>query len=114
MTLDEVGAELAKLPRTGCPRARTGRKLSSGWAGRIDERIAELRRLRAGLTGCIGCGCLSLDRCALANPPRPCPRSGPRPAVLGDRSQVAMSCDVRRWTRINEEGLSCFLLCKRR
>ncbi|MCU1257556.1 MAG: redox-sensitive transcriptional activator SoxR, partial [Bryobacterales bacterium] len=39
-----------------------------GWTSRIDELIAELQRLRAGLTGCIGCGCLSLDRCQLANP----------------------------------------------
>ena len=38
------------------------------WSGRIDERIRELERLKAGLTECIGCGCLSLGRCRLANP----------------------------------------------
>jgi MerR family transcriptional regulator, redox-sensitive transcriptional activator SoxR len=68
MTLDEVGAELAKLPRDRVPEGADWALLSSGWAARIDERIAELRRLQAGLTGCIGCGCLSLDRCELANP----------------------------------------------
>ena len=68
MTLDEVGAELAKLPRDRVPEGADWAQLSSGWAGRIDERIAELNRLRAGLTGCIGCGCLSLRTCALYNP----------------------------------------------
>jgi hypothetical protein len=43
-------------------------KISASWTERIDERIAELERLRAGLTRCIGCGCLSLQDCQLANP----------------------------------------------
>ena len=77
MTLDEVGAELAKLPRDRVPEGSDWAQLSSGWAGRIDERIAELNRLRAGLTGCIGCGCLSLDRCELANPRDRAGRQGP-------------------------------------
>jgi len=52
-----------------------------GW--RIDERIAELERLRAGLTECIGCGCLSLDRCGLTNPGDRA--AGPGPSCwLGD------------------------------
>jgi MerR family redox-sensitive transcriptional activator SoxR len=68
MTLDEIGAELAKLPPGRVPvRADWGR-LSAAWNARIDARIAELQRLKAGLTDCIGCGCLSLDRCAFANP----------------------------------------------
>ena len=68
MTLDEIGAELAKLPPGRVPvRADWGR-LSTAWNARIDARIAELQRLKAGLTDCIGCGCLSLDRCAFANP----------------------------------------------
>src|SRR5262245_51676714 len=68
MTLDEVAAELAKLPEGRVPEGRDWAKLSSSWTDRIDERIAELQRLRIGLTGCIGCGCLSLDKCKLANP----------------------------------------------
>ena len=79
MTLDEVGAELAKLPRDRVPEGSDWAKLSSAWVGRIDERIDELRRLRAGLTGCIGCGCLSLDRCALANPRDRARGQGPGP-----------------------------------
>ncbi len=50
------------------PRRSDWAKLSRSWAARIDERIAELERLREGLTECIGGGCLSLDRCKLANP----------------------------------------------
>lgn len=68
LTLDEVGAELAKLPQNRVPERSDWAKLSDSWTRRIDERIAELQRLRAGLTECIGCGCLSLDRCQLANP----------------------------------------------
>jgi len=79
MTLDEVAAELARLPEGRVPEGSDWARLSTGWTGRIDERIAELERLRAGLTGCIGCGCLSLDRCKLANPGDRAARLGPGP-----------------------------------
>jgi MerR family redox-sensitive transcriptional activator SoxR len=68
LTLDEIAAELAKLPGHRTPNRRDWSRLASTWTARIDDRIAELERLRAGLTECIGCGCLSLDRCRLANP----------------------------------------------
>lgn len=67
LTLDEIAAELAELPGDRAPTRRDWSRLSARWTSRIDARIAELERLRAGLTECIGCGCLSLDRCALAN-----------------------------------------------
>ena len=67
MSLDEVGAELAKLPTDRVPEGPDWARLSKGWARRIDEHIAELQRLRTGLTGCIGCGCLSLKSCRLYN-----------------------------------------------
>jgi len=87
MTLDEVAVELAKLPEGRVPEGKDWAKLSSGWTGRIDERIAELQRLRAGLTGCIGCGCLSLERCRLVNPGDRAARIAPGPyAWVGDRS----------------------------
>ena len=79
MTLDEVAIELAKLPQGRVPEGNDWAKLSSSWTGRIDERIAELQRLRAGLTGCIGCGCLSLDKCGLTNPGDRAARLGPGP-----------------------------------
>jgi MerR family transcriptional regulator, redox-sensitive transcriptional activator SoxR len=76
LSLEEVGAELAKLPSNRVPERSDWAKLSAGWTKRIDERIAELERLREGLTQCIGCGCLSLQQCRFANP-------GDRAARLG-------------------------------
>jgi MerR family redox-sensitive transcriptional activator SoxR len=85
LTLGEIGDELAKLPPDRAPTRRDWSRLSSGWAARIDERIAELERLRRGLTECIGCGCLSLDRCALSNPGDRAGRLGSGPRYwLGD------------------------------
>jgi MerR family redox-sensitive transcriptional activator SoxR len=86
LTLEEIGAELAKLPPDRAPTRRDWAALSSTWSTRIDERIAELERLRAGLTECIGCGCLSLDRCKLSNPDDRVARRGPGPRYwVGDR-----------------------------
>ena len=79
LSLDEIAAELAKLPPDRVPNRRDWSKLSAGWTDRIDERIAELQRLRAGLTECIGCGCLSLERCRLANPGDRAAGMGPGP-----------------------------------
>ena len=87
LTLDEIGAELAKLPADRAPTRRDWSRLSSTWTSRIDQRIAELQRLRAGLTECIGCGCLSLERCKLANPADRAAGLGPGPRYwVGDSS----------------------------
>jgi MerR family redox-sensitive transcriptional activator SoxR len=86
LTLVEIGAELAKLPPDRAPTRKDWSRLSSGWSGRIDARIAELERLKAGLTECIGCGCLSLDRCKLSNPDDRAAGAGPGPRYwVGDR-----------------------------
>jgi MerR family transcriptional regulator, redox-sensitive transcriptional activator SoxR len=86
LTLDEIGAELARLPADHAPTRRDWSRLSSKWRARIDDRIAELERLKAGLTECIGCGCLSLDRCRLANPDDRIAARGPGPRYwIGDR-----------------------------
>jgi MerR family transcriptional regulator, redox-sensitive transcriptional activator SoxR len=86
LSLDEIAAELAKLPPQGVPTRRDWSRLSATWSGRIDERIAELERLKAGLTECIGCGCLSLARCKLANPDDRAARLGAGPRFwIGDR-----------------------------
>jgi MerR family redox-sensitive transcriptional activator SoxR len=79
LSLDEVGAELAKLPENRVPERADWARLSASWTKRIDERIAELERVRAGLTQCIGCGCLSLQQCQLANPGDCARRLGPGP-----------------------------------
>jgi MerR family redox-sensitive transcriptional activator SoxR len=79
LTLDEVAAELAKLPENRVPERSDWAKISGSWTMRIDERIAELERLRASLTQCIGCGCLSLQECQLANAGDRAGRLGPGP-----------------------------------
>jgi MerR family transcriptional regulator, redox-sensitive transcriptional activator SoxR len=85
LSLEEIGGELSKLPPDRAPTRSDWSRLSSRWTSRIDERIAELERLRAGLTECIGCGCLSLDRCRLANPADRAAALGPGPRYwIGD------------------------------
>jgi MerR family redox-sensitive transcriptional activator SoxR len=86
LTLEEIGAELAKLPPDRAPTRRDWARLTKTWSARIDDRIAELQRLQRGLTECIGCGCLSLDRCRLANPGDRAAGMGPGPRYwIGDR-----------------------------
>ena len=85
LTLEEIAAELAKLPPDRAPNRGDWSRLSSSWTTRIDDRISELERLKAGLTECIGCGCLSLDRCRLSNPDDRAGRRGPGPRYwIGD------------------------------
>jgi MerR family redox-sensitive transcriptional activator SoxR len=86
MSLDEVGAELAKLPADRVPEGQDWAKLSASWGRRIDEHIAELQRLREGLSACIGCGCLSLNRCRFSNPGDRAGRLGAGPRYwIGDK-----------------------------
>ena len=86
LTLSEIGAELARLPPEQVPTRRDWSRLSSKWTSRIEERIAELERLKLGLTECIGCGCLSLDRCRLSNPGDRAASLGPGPRYwIGER-----------------------------
>ena len=88
LTLEEIGVELTKLPPDRAPTGKDWSRLSGTWTSRIDDRIAELERLKAGLTQCIGCGCLSLDRCRLSNPGDRAARLGPGPRYwIGDRPQ---------------------------
>ena len=68
LSLAEIRAALDTLPEGRTPTARDWAGLSAGWRARLDEQIAALTTLRDGLDSCIGCGCLSLDRCALSNP----------------------------------------------
>jgi MerR family transcriptional regulator, redox-sensitive transcriptional activator SoxR len=94
LSLAEVAEELGQLPENRVPRRADWAKLSASWTERIDARIADLERLKAGLTECIGCGCLSLDRCKLANPDDWAASQGPGPRYLqgpdrpGNRSAV--------------------------
>jgi MerR family redox-sensitive transcriptional activator SoxR len=90
LSLAEISEELARLPAQRTPNARDWARLSAAWTSRIDERIGELERLKAGLTECIGCGCLSLERCRFANPADRVGRNGPGARYLiGDRAKTA-------------------------
>ncbi|MBX6390923.1 MAG: redox-sensitive transcriptional activator SoxR [Frankia sp.] len=82
LTLEEIRAALATLPDGRTPTRADWSRLSAAWRDRLDEQIAALVRLRDGLDACIGCGCLSLDRCALSNPGDVAAASGPGPAYL--------------------------------
>src|SRR4051812_14581411 len=68
LTLDEVAAALATLPEARTPSRADWTRLSRTWRRRLDDQITALTQLRDGLDSCIGCGCLSLKRCALSNP----------------------------------------------
>ena len=79
LSLEEIGTELNKLPTDTVPTGADWARLSEPWSERIDDKIAELKRLKVGLTQCISCGCLSLDSCALSNPDDRAGRLGPGP-----------------------------------
>jgi MerR family redox-sensitive transcriptional activator SoxR len=79
LSLEEIGAELGKLPADRSPTRQDWARLSGAWTKRVDQMIAQLQRLRDGLTQCIGCGCLSIDKCRWANPADQAGRRGPGP-----------------------------------
>ncbi|WEV28960.1 redox-sensitive transcriptional activator SoxR [Streptomyces sp. 71268] len=68
LSLEEAGAALARLPEDRAPSATQWNSVARVWSRRIDAQIADLERLKLRLSGCIGCGCLSLRKCALYNP----------------------------------------------
>jgi MerR family transcriptional regulator, redox-sensitive transcriptional activator SoxR len=67
LSLDEIKAALDRLPDGRIPDRADWQRLSTEWSARIEERIAHLRNLQEELDGCIGCGCLSISRCAIYN-----------------------------------------------
>jgi MerR family transcriptional regulator, redox-sensitive transcriptional activator SoxR len=68
LTLEQIRAALATLPGERTPTPADWSRLSRNWRPLLDARIAALTQLRDQLDACIGCGCLSLKRCALYNP----------------------------------------------
>jgi len=88
LSLEEISSALESLPDSRTPTRRDWEKLSLKWRDQLDARIANLEKLREQLSSCIGCGCLSLKRCALYNPgDRAAARgAGPR-YLLGDRPE---------------------------
>jgi MerR family redox-sensitive transcriptional activator SoxR len=89
LSLEEVARELRKLPLHDVPTRAEWAKLSASWRRHIDAKLAELERLRSGLTECIGCGCLSLDKCRLSNPSDRAATRGPGPAAWSSAPRAA-------------------------
>ena len=99
LSLDEIRAALASLPDNRTPTRADWERLSASWRPQLDARIALLERLRDDLSGCIGCGCLSLAVCPLYNPgdvlaeqrprrPHPARRRRRRTAAVGGRARM--------------------------
>ena len=80
--LARIRDALATLPTNRVPTSKDWARLSAGWRSDLDERILHLQRLRDNLTGCIGCGCMSLKVCALFNPDDVLSANGPGAANL--------------------------------
>jgi MerR family transcriptional regulator, redox-sensitive transcriptional activator SoxR len=84
LTLDEIRTALSSLPENRTPNKKDWERLSTSWRPRLAHQIAMLERLRDRLTGCIGCGCLSLQACRLLNPGDTAAERGPGPRYILD------------------------------
>jgi MerR family redox-sensitive transcriptional activator SoxR len=82
VSLDEIRAALAELPENRTPTRADWARLSDRWRNRLEEKISLMQRLRDDLSGCIGCGCLSLNRCKLINPDDRLAGEGPGARIL--------------------------------
>ena len=82
LSLEEIGAALATLPEHSAPDGHEWAELSSQWRPMLDRRIELLTKLRDQLDACIGCGCLSLEKCKLRNPGDRIAAEGPGPRML--------------------------------
>lgn len=90
--LSTIREALARLPEERTPTRADWARLSASWRTELDTRIDQLQRLRDDLTGCIGCGCLSLETCALSNPSDLLGREGAGPRrLLGRRGRPGAS-----------------------
>jgi len=89
-TLPQIAAELATLPEGSAPTAADWKRISRGFRQVIETRVAQLQRTLDDLDGCIGCGCLSLRKCALYNPDDRAAANGAGPRFILVSRKVAM------------------------
>jgi MerR family redox-sensitive transcriptional activator SoxR len=82
VSLEEIREALATLPENRTPTKADWARLSARWRRKLEERITLMERLRDQLTGCIGCGCLSLQRCKLINPDDDLAKRGEGPQMI--------------------------------
>ncbi|MGH3355203.1 MAG: redox-sensitive transcriptional activator SoxR [Nocardioidaceae bacterium] len=84
LSIEEIRDALSTLPESRTPNKADWARLSAAWQDRLDAKIRDLERLKTKLTGCIGCGCLSLRLCALLNPDDVVAANGPGAVYLHD------------------------------
>jgi MerR family redox-sensitive transcriptional activator SoxR len=90
--LNDIREALTLLPEGRTPTRADWARLSAGWRAELDERILQLQRLRDDLTDCIGCGCLSLQRCRLSNPGDELGDEGPGARRFAAQSRPPAGC----------------------
>jgi MerR family redox-sensitive transcriptional activator SoxR len=105
LSLDEIGTALRALPAGRTPTRADWTRISQHWRARLDGEIAALVALRDGLDSCIGCGCLSLDRCTMSNPGDVVRDRGPGavflPAPLHPPAEVATDAERSEPRRVS-------------
>lgn len=82
ISLDEIKNSFDTLPNKRTPTRKDWEKLSSQWQEILNGRIKKMEKLRDSLTGCIGCGCLSMEQCPIYNPDDEASEQGPGPVFL--------------------------------
>ncbi|MCP5085970.1 MAG: redox-sensitive transcriptional activator SoxR [Rhodobacteraceae bacterium] len=88
-SISDIRIEIKRLPAARTPTKRDWEKIARHFGRVLDQRIAALQQLRDRLDGCIGCGCLSLNACALYNPDDRAERLGAGPRyVMGDQPEA--------------------------
>lgn len=81
-SIGEIRNAMSSLPRERAPSRKDWTRISEGFGKVLDERIAKMQSLRNKLDDCIGCGCLSLETCALYNPDDEVAKNGPGPGLV--------------------------------
>jgi len=81
-SLEQIRSQLQSQPESRTPTKRDWEKISQAFRTELQQRIDIMTRMRDRLDGCIGCGCLSLDKCALYNPEDEAAQLGAGPRFL--------------------------------
>ncbi|NAZ80711.1 redox-sensitive transcriptional activator SoxR [Kineococcus sp. R8] len=93
LSLAEIAGALSSLPSDRAPSTSDWARVGERWQGLLDARLRELQALQSSLTACIGCGCLSLERCGLVNPADEAAAEGPGSRWLRGARRTAASPD---------------------
>jgi MerR family redox-sensitive transcriptional activator SoxR len=94
IALADIAAALSSLPAHAAPNRADWARLSANWRADLDDRMAQLKKLRDTLDDCIGCGCLSIDRCRLRNPLDKLGAEGQGPQRLLVKRKTGNAADV--------------------